>query len=139
MKIETALLTNNSPYAEVRAVVDNKDDPDIPLSTIRSWLIGMTFACIMAFINGFFETRFPAIFLSSTVPQLLAYPVGTFMARVLPDRGVTLLGVRHSLNPGPFNKKEHMLVSIMSVAYDSAPYTNQIIWIQALPQYFDQR
>ncbi|KAJ4147657.1 hypothetical protein LMH87_002165 [Akanthomyces muscarius] len=74
-----------------------------------------------------------------TVAQLLAYPIGTFMAKVLPDRGVTFFGVRHSLNPGPFNKKEHMLISIMSVAYDSAPYTNQIIWIQALPQYFDQR
>ncbi|KAJ6782229.1 hypothetical protein PWT90_08857 [Aphanocladium album] len=138
MKIETALLTNNSPYAEVRAVVDNKDDPDMPASTIRSWSIGILFACIMAFINGFFEPRFPAIFVSGTVPQLLAYPVGTLMARVLPDWGFTLWGVRHSLNPGPFNKKEHMLITIMSFAYDSAPYTNYIVWIQVLPQYFDQ-
>ncbi|XWX02244.1 hypothetical protein V2A60_010279 [Cordyceps javanica] len=138
MKIETALLTNNSPYAEVRAVVDNKDDPDMPASTIRAWFVGLLFACIMAFVNGFFQPRFPAIFVSSTVPQLLAYPVGTFMARCLPDWGVTLCGVRHSLNPGPFNRKEHMLISVMSVAYDSAPYTNHIIWIQALPQYFDQ-
>ncbi|KAM3503523.1 hypothetical protein MY11210_008678 [Beauveria gryllotalpidicola] len=125
MKIETALLTNNSPYAEVRAVVDNKDDPDMPASTIRSWFIGILFACIMAFINGFFEPRFPAISVTSTVPQLLAYPVGTFLAKVLPDWGVTLCG-------------EHMLVSVMSFAYDTAPYTNQIIWIQALPQYFGQ-
>lgn len=30
IKIEAALITNNSPYAEVRAVVDNTDDPNIP-------------------------------------------------------------------------------------------------------------
>lgn len=30
MKVEAALITNNSPYAEVRAVVDNTDDPDTP-------------------------------------------------------------------------------------------------------------
>ncbi|ATY60958.1 Oligopeptide transporter OPT superfamily [Cordyceps militaris] len=138
MKIQTALLTANSPYAEVRAVVDHHDDPGLPASTIRSWSLGLLFACLMAFINGFFEPRFPAISVANTVPQLLAYPVGTFMARVLPDWGLTVWGVRHSLNPGPFNKKEHILVSIMSFAYDTAPYTNQIVWIQALPQYFDQ-
>lgn len=30
MKIEAALITNDSPYAEVRAVVSNTDDPTIP-------------------------------------------------------------------------------------------------------------
>ncbi|OAA55649.1 Oligopeptide transporter OPT superfamily [Cordyceps fumosorosea ARSEF 2679] len=121
MKIETALLTNNSPYAEDRAVA-----------------IGPLFACIMAFINGFFETCFPAIYVAATLPQLLAYPLGTFLARVLPHGGLTLFGVRHSLNPGPFNRMEHMLISVMSFAYDSAPYRHQIVWNQALPQYFGQ-
>lgn len=138
MKIEAALLTNNSPYAEVRAVVDNKDDPAMPASTIRAWLIGLVFASALALINGLFDPRFPSIFIAHTVPQLLAYPAGTLLARVLPDWGVTVRGVRHSLNPGPFNKKEHMLVSIISAAYDATPYTNQIVWIQVLPQYLNQ-
>jgi hypothetical protein len=38
MKTEAALITGNSPYAEVRAVVDNTDDPSMPCSTIRSWV-----------------------------------------------------------------------------------------------------
>ena len=33
----------NSPYAEVRAVVNNHDDPKIPTSTFRSWFIGTIF------------------------------------------------------------------------------------------------
>lgn len=35
VKIEAALITNNSPYAEVRAVVDNKDDIDTPCVSSR--------------------------------------------------------------------------------------------------------
>lgn len=138
MKIQAALITSNSPYAEVRAVVDNHDDPTLPVSTIRAWLIGILFACCISFINSFFDVRLPSITVIATVPQLLAYPVGKFCERVLPDVGFTLFGVRHSLNPGPFNKKEHMLITIMSNVAKSVPYTNYIIWIQVLPQFFDQ-
>ncbi|KAM7205191.1 sexual differentiation process protein 2 [Naviculisporaceae sp. PSN 640] len=137
MKIEAALITSNSPYAEVRAVVDNHDDPTLPVSTIRAWVIGIFFACCISFINSLFDVRLPSIYVIATVPQLLAYPVGKFFERTLPDWGVTLFGVRHSLNPGPFNKKEHMLITIMSTVSTSVPYTNYIIWIQVLPQYFN--
>lgn len=138
MKIEAALITNNSPYAEVRAVVDNHDDPTLPVSTIRAWGMGIFFACCISFINSFFDVRLPSIYVTTTVPQLLAYPLGKFLERVLPDVGFTAFGVRHSLNPGPFNKKEHMLITIMSNVAKSTPYTNYIVWIQYLPQYFDQ-
>jgi OPT family small oligopeptide transporter len=138
MKIQAALITNNSPYAEVRSVVDNHDDPTMPVSTIRAWAIGIFFACCISFVNSFFDVRLPSIYVIATVPQLLAYPVGKFFERVLPDVGFTLFGIRHSLNPGPFNKKEHMLITIMSNVAKSVPYTNYIIWIQVLPQYFNQ-
>lgn len=138
MKIEAALITNNSPYAEVRSVVDNHDDPTMPCSTIRAWVLGILFSCAISFINGFFEIRQPAIYVTSNVPQLLAFPIGKLMEKTLPDVGITLFGVRHSLNPGPFNKKEHMLITIMASIAKSTPYTNYIIWIQYLPQYFNQ-
>ena len=138
MKIQAALVTNNSPYAEVRGVVDNHDDPTLPVSTIRAWIMGLFFSCCISFINSFFDVRLPSIYVIATVPQLLAYPLGRFLARVLPDKGFTLWGVRHSLNPGPFNKKEHMLVTIMSNVAKSTPYTNYIVWIQVLPQFFNQ-
>lgn len=113
MKIEVALITNNSPYAEVRSVVSNRDDPAMPTSTIRAWLIGIFFSICISFINSFFDVRLPSITVIATVPQLLAYPLGKLLERVLPDKGPTIFGVRHSLNPGPFNKKEHMLITIM--------------------------
>ncbi|AEO63038.1 uncharacterized protein THITE_40025, partial [Thermothielavioides terrestris NRRL 8126] len=138
MKIQAALITNNSPYAEVRSVVDNHDDPSMPVSTIRAWAIGIFFSCCISFINAFFDVRMPSIYVIAAVPQLLAYPLGKFMERVLPDVGFTLFGVRHSLNPGPFNKKEHMLITIMANVAKSTPYTNYVVWIQVLPKYFNQ-
>lgn len=36
MKLEAALITNNSPYAEVQAVVDNKDDHTMLSSIVRA-------------------------------------------------------------------------------------------------------
>lgn len=62
-----------------------------------------------------------------------------------------------SLNPGPFNRKEHMLITIGANVGFSTPYTfvetfpckshpnaetsflsDNIIWSQALPQYYNQ-
>ncbi|KAK4209924.1 OPT oligopeptide transporter protein-domain-containing protein [Rhypophila decipiens] len=138
MKIQAVIITSNSPYAEVRAVVDNHDDPTLPVSTIRAWVIGIFFSCCISFINAFFDIRLPGTWVEAAVPQLLAYPLGKLCERILPDKGFTLSGVRHSLNPGPFNKKEHMLITIMSNISDGVPYTNHIIWIQFLPEFFHQ-
>ncbi|KAH8887256.1 OPT superfamily oligopeptide transporter [Thozetella sp. PMI_491] len=138
IKIETALICYNSPYSQVRAVVDNYDDVNTPSSTIRAWAIGLAFSVLMAFINQLFSIRQPAIHVGNSVAQLLAYPVGVAAARVLPDWGITVFGYRHSLNPGPFSKKEHMLITIMSSVGSHTVYTNHIIWVQYLPQYFNQ-
>jgi OPT family small oligopeptide transporter len=138
MKLEAALVMNNSPYAEVRAVVSNKDNVREPCSTIRSWIIGLCFSAVLAFINQLFDIRQPTIRVMANVAQLLAYPIGKAAENWLPDYGFTLFGIRHSLNPGVFTRKEHMLITIMAnVAYNT-PYTNLIIWVQYLPQYFNQ-
>ena len=61
----------NSPYAEVRAVVDNHDDPSIPAGTFRAWFIGVIFVAVGSFINQFFSIRYPGITVGSNVAQLL--------------------------------------------------------------------
>ena len=48
------------------------------------------------------------------------------------------MGMRHSLNPGPFNNKEHMLITIMANVGFNTPYTDNIILSQYLPIYFNQ-
>jgi hypothetical protein len=123
---EVSLLTTNSPYAEVRAVVDPYDDPNTPVATIRAWVIGIAFVVLTAFVNQLFSVRQPAISLGTAVVQLLAFPVGKAAERFLPDVGITLFGVRHSLNPGKFNKKEHMLISIMASVGKTLPSSRYI-------------
>lgn len=110
MRLEAAILTSSSPYAEVRAVVHNGDDVNIPCSTIRSWIIGLIFVVVVAFMNQLFSVRQPSISVGPELVQLLCYPVGKAFEKFLPDIGVTLFGVRHSLNPGEFSRNEHMLV-----------------------------
>ncbi|CAK7229617.1 hypothetical protein SBRCBS47491_007311 [Sporothrix bragantina] len=150
MKLEAALITNNSPYAEVRAVVSNHDDPTTPVSTIRAWVIGIGFSVLLAFVNQLFSIRQPQISVMSNVAQLLSYPVGKLWEKALPDWGIMLPAfivgrkvagtpaARLSLNPGPFNKKEHMMITIMANVAWNTPYTDYIIWTQYMPQYFNQ-
>ncbi|GJN74829.1 hypothetical protein PLIIFM63780_009012 [Purpureocillium lilacinum] len=139
MKLEAALITNNSPYAEVRAVVDNHDDPTTPVSTIRAWTLGCFFSVFLSFVNQLFSIRQPAIRFDTNIAQLLAFPLGKAWEKWVPNYEFSLFGQKIGLNPGKFNKKEHMLIAIMANTSRSLPYTNYIIWTQVLPQYFNQQ
>lgn len=59
------LLLNDSPYPEVRAVVDPVDDPTISANTFRAWFIGMLLTIVFTGVNQLFTLRYPYIFLSS--------------------------------------------------------------------------
>ena len=58
-------LDDDSPYPEVRSAVANTDDPSIPVSTFRAWVLGIIWAIILPGINQFFFFRFPAVTVSS--------------------------------------------------------------------------
>jgi hypothetical protein len=52
------------------------------------------------------------------------YPAGKFLEKVLPTRQFTTFGYTWSLNPGKFNMKEHMMITIMANVGFYVPYTN---------------
>ncbi|KAL1411767.1 hypothetical protein Q8F55_002734 [Vanrija albida] len=131
MRIFALLTSTSSAYPEVRAVAADTDDPSIPSLTIRVWLIGTILSAIGCVINAVFVMRYPAISISSNVVQLVAYPLGVGMAK-LPNW--KLFGLE--LNPGPFNKKEHLLIVIMSGLGMAFPPTQHLILAQAMPQWF---
>ncbi|KAF9375804.1 hypothetical protein BGX21_003684 [Mortierella sp. AD011] len=111
----------NSPIPEVAAIVSNKDDPSLPVMTFRFWVMGIFCSILLAFVNQFFFFRTHPMTLSALVIQLLAYPIGKFMARVLPH------GI---LNPGPFNIKEHVLITLTANCAQGAAYAVDITVIQ---------
>ncbi|KAG1878964.1 OPT oligopeptide transporter protein-domain-containing protein [Suillus subluteus] len=103
-------LEDDSPYPEVRSAVANTDDPSIPCNSFRAWVIGLSWAIVIAGLNQFFFFRYPSVTISSIAAQLLCFPVGRAWAKVMPN--VRFFGVK--LNPGPFSIKEHVLVTIMA-------------------------
>ncbi|KAF2753428.1 OPT family small oligopeptide transporter [Pseudovirgaria hyperparasitica] len=125
----------DSPYAEVRAAVRAVDDGE-PASTIRAWVLGLFFVTVASGVNMFLSMRQPAINFPSIVVQLVVYPIGCFLARVLPEREFTTFGQKWTLNPGPFNIKEHTVITIMSaVCIDNAYATDALIALQAKSLY----
>ncbi|KAK5807853.1 OPT family small oligopeptide transporter [Linnemannia elongata] len=111
----------NSPIPEVAAIVSNKDDPNMPVLTFRFWLMAVLFSCLLSFFNQFFWFRTHPMTISTLVIQLLSYPFGKFLARVLPSG---------PLNPGPFNIKEHVLVALTANCAGGTAYAVDITVIQ---------
>ncbi|KAG6875988.1 hypothetical protein C0992_001531, partial [Termitomyces sp. T32_za158] len=104
---EHLALEDDSPYPEVRSAVANTDDPDMPVSTLRAWFIGILWAVLIPGVNQFFFFRFPSVTVTGIVAQLLSFPIGRAVAAWVPDW--TIFGIR--LNPGPFTVKEHVLIT----------------------------
>ncbi|KAA8911948.1 hypothetical protein TRICI_003634 [Trichomonascus ciferrii] len=102
---------DDSPYPEVRASVPNTDNPAMPQNTVRMWVIGLTMTTFGCGLNLLFSLRDPVFQITPFVSALLAWPLGKIWERFIPV-DARVLGVR--LNPGPFNLKEHGLITIMA-------------------------
>ncbi|KAK8132393.1 OPT-domain-containing protein [Apiospora kogelbergensis] len=134
LKTEAAIYHHHSPYPEVRSVTRPGDDPTTPVETIRAYFLGMSFMAGITAVNTFFSPRQPAIDISAVVMQLLIAPCGIFLARILPDWGVTIAGTRHSLNPGPWSFKEQVFCSVIFTIANNAGNTYYVYLVQRLPQ-----
>ncbi|EIN04185.1 OPT oligopeptide transporter [Punctularia strigosozonata HHB-11173 SS5] len=119
-------LEDDSPYPEVRSAVSNTDDPEMPVSTLRAWVIGLAWAILIPGLNQFFFFRYPSVSVGGLVAQLLSFPVGRAWAKFLPN--VKIFGI--SLNPGPFTVKEHVLITIMAGVGAGSAYATDIVAVQ---------
>lgn len=137
IRSEATLLHYFSPYAEVRAVCDPYDDPTIAVETIRSYFLALLWSLAGITVNVFFGQRFPGIYLSSQVLQMLLYPSGVLLEKTLPDWGFTLKGVRHSLNPGKWTFKEQMFATICFNVSINASTVYITIVVQKVPRYYN--
>ncbi|XP_059446916.1 oligopeptide transporter 4-like [Corylus avellana] len=108
-----------SPVEEVRLTVANTDDPSLPIWTFRMWFLGLFSCALLSFLNQFFAYRTEPLIITQITVQVASLPVGRFMASVLPETKFRVPGFgsrTFSLNPGPFNMKEHVLISIFANA-----------------------
>ncbi|KAJ9155015.1 Small oligopeptide opt family [Pleurostoma richardsiae] len=121
----------DSPYPEVRAAVRNYDE-DLPCNTIRAWVIGMFMVVIGASMNTLFSLRAPSISVSALIAQIIAWPLGHGWAKVMPTTQFNTFGLRWTLNPGPFNIKEHSIIVVMASVAFSVAYATDIILAQVV-------
>ncbi|KAK8116350.1 hypothetical protein PG984_012852 [Apiospora sp. TS-2023a] len=135
LKTEAAIYYHHSPYPEVRSVAIPGDDPSTPVETVRAYFLGMSFMAGVTAVNTLFSPRQPAIVIWAVIMQLFIAPCGLFLARVLPDWGVTIRGTRHSLNPGPWSFKEQVFCSIIFAIANNAGNIYYVYLVQRLPQY----
>lgn len=134
--IEEVENAQDSPFEDVRAAVSPEDDTSMKCNTFRAWFIGLLLVIVFAGVNQFFTLRYPSVTISAIVGQLVSFPLGKLLAKVLPTKRFQLASYSFTLNPGPFNVKEHALIVIMvSVAY-SNNYAANIL--QAQQGFFKQ-
>ncbi|KAI3938610.1 hypothetical protein MKW98_016115 [Papaver atlanticum] len=102
------------PIEEVALVVPETDDPSLPVMTFRAWFLGITSCTLLIFLNTFFTYRTQPLTISSILMQIGVLPIGKFMASTLPTREYKVFGKGFTLNPGPFNMKEHVIITIFA-------------------------
>ncbi|XP_078430058.1 oligopeptide transporter 7-like isoform X2 [Wolffia australiana] len=118
----------NSPIEQVALTVSVTDDPDTPVLTFRMWVLG-TFSCVLlSFLNQFFWYRKEPLSITSISAQIAVVPLGRLMASTLPSR-LFFRGTRFefSLNPGPFNMKEHVLITIFANSGAGSVYAIHVV------------
>ncbi|CAN1849750.1 Oligopeptide transporter 5 [Linum perenne] len=110
------LEENDNPIEEVRLTVSTTDDPTLPALTFRTWVLGLLSCVFLSVLNQFFGYRYNGLYVGSTSAQILMLPLGQLMAATLPTRKlrVPLTKWWFTLNPGPFNVKEHVLITILA-------------------------
>lgn len=121
-------VVDDSPYPEVRAAVPSTDDTTLPQNTIRMWVLGLILTTLGNGMNILFSFHSPSFALTTFVTSILAYPLGKCWYWIMPNWKI--FGM--PLNPGPFNVKEHTLITIMAnVSFGGgAAYATDIILAQ---------
>ncbi|KAI9215854.1 OPT oligopeptide transporter protein-domain-containing protein, partial [Blastocladiella britannica] len=105
-KEESSFVIDNDFEQIVQELVPRTDDPSVPSFTFRVVLLGLIFNFALAFINTLFSFRGNPFGITSYIAIMLAFPMGKFLAKVVPAGNIFGL----ELNPGPFSIKEHALI-----------------------------
>ncbi|RIA91014.1 OPT oligopeptide transporter protein [Glomus cerebriforme] len=116
----------------IAAAVSTEDDPTLPCLTFRFWVLSTFFTILCAAISQFYHFRPNSGYFSPFFVLFVSYVVGNWMARVLPTRTFRILRWNFSLNPGPFNIKEHVCIYVATGAGGGSAYATDIIAIQEL-------
>ncbi|XVE58315.1 hypothetical protein DITRI_Ditri04bG0160600 [Diplodiscus trichospermus] len=116
------------PVKQVELTVPKTDDPTLPAVTFRMWVLGLGACVILSFVNQFFWYRKMPLSISSISAMIAVVPLGHLMARTLPHRVFFKNTIwEFTMNPGPFNMKEHVLITIFANSGAGSVYATHIL------------
>ncbi|CAJ0755204.1 1110_t:CDS:10 [Entrophospora sp. SA101] len=115
----------NSP---IPMAVSTKDDPSLQSITFRFWF----FTVLGAAISQFYYFRSNGGGYSVFFVLLVSHVLGKWMSNVLPTKQIQIYNWKFSLNPGPFNIKEHVCIAVAAAAGGGTAYATDIIAIRQL-------
>ncbi|XP_012828598.1 PREDICTED: oligopeptide transporter 7-like [Erythranthe guttata] len=118
----------NSPIEQVALTVSTADDPSLPVLTFRMWFLGTLSCVLLSFLNQFFWYRTEPLSITAISAQIAVVPLGQLMAARITDRSF-FRGSRFefTLNPGPFNVKEHVLITIFANSGAGTVYAIHVV------------
>ncbi|XP_077231441.1 oligopeptide transporter 7-like isoform X1 [Tasmannia lanceolata] len=124
----TSEPSDNSSIEQVQLTVPITDDPTLPVLTFRMWVLGTLSCVLLSFLNQFFWYRRESLSISSISAQIAVVPMGHLMASSITNR-IFFQGKRweFTLNPGPFNIKEHVLITIFANSGAGSVYAIHIV------------
>ncbi|XP_021763627.1 oligopeptide transporter 6-like [Chenopodium quinoa] len=113
---------------QVNLTVPKTDDPNMPVLTFRMWVLGLGACILLSFVNQFMWYRQNPMIITSISAQIAVVPLGHLMAKTITKR-VFFQGTRlqFTLNPGPFNIKEHVLITIFANSGAGSVYATHIL------------
>ncbi|CAN0908905.1 Oligopeptide transporter 7 [Linum grandiflorum] len=120
----------NSPVKQVAMTVLTTDDPTLPVLTFRMWVLGTLSCVLLSFLNQFFWYRKEPMTITAVSAQIAVVPLGQLMAAKITNR-VFFRGTRweFTLNPGPFNIKEHVLITIFANSGAGSVYAIHVVTV----------
>ncbi|KAL5076190.1 hypothetical protein RYX36_015174 [Vicia faba] len=118
----------NSPIKQVAVTVPTTDDSSLPVLTFRMWVLGTLSCFLLSFLNQFFWYRTEPLTITAISAQIAVVPLGQLMAAKITKR-VFFKGKswEFTLNPGPFNVKEHVLITIFANSGAGTVYAIHIV------------
>ncbi|KAJ8764821.1 hypothetical protein K2173_010286 [Erythroxylum novogranatense] len=120
----------NSPVKQVALTVPTTDDPSLPVLTFRMWVLGTVSCVLLSFLNQFFWYRTEPLSITAISAQIAVVPLGQLMASKITGH-VFFKGTRweFTLNPGPFNVKEHVLITIFANSGAGSVYAIHVVTV----------
>ncbi|ORX65716.1 oligopeptide transporter 7-like protein [Linderina pennispora] len=130
-RVVSAAPSEDSPYSMVRSAVAPRDT-HVPSLTFRSVVLGLFFSVALGFANQLLWFKATPITIGGFFVQIVSFPMGYLMSRILPTRKFNTFGYTWTFNPGPFSIKEHAIISIFAASAATSAYSIDILVVETI-------